>query len=47
MKNILISRLDEAEQAAIATVLSDMDADLVALESRLAKTRSIKQGMMQ
>ncbi len=36
-----------AEQTAIATVLSDMDADLSALESRLVKTRAIKQGMMQ
>jgi type I restriction enzyme S subunit len=35
------------EQTVIATVLSDMDADLSALESRLAKTRAIKQGMMQ
>jgi type I restriction enzyme S subunit len=35
------------EQTAIATVLSDMDADLSALEARLAKTRAIKQGMMQ
>lgn len=39
--------LDEAEQTAIATVLSDMDADLAALEARLAKTRALKQGMMQ
>lgn len=36
-----------AEQQTIATVLSDMDNDLVALESRLAKTCAIKQGMMQ
>ncbi len=35
------------EQTAIATVLTDMDADLTALESRHAKTRAIKQGMMQ
>ena len=35
------------EQTAIATILSDMDADLAALESRLAKARHIKQGMMQ
>lgn len=35
------------EQAAIATVLSDMDAELAALEQRLAKTRALKQGMMQ
>ena len=36
-----------AEQTAIATVLSDMDAELAALEQRLAKTRALKQGMMQ
>ena len=35
------------EQAAIATVLSDMDTELAALEARLAKARRIKQGMMQ
>lgn len=35
------------EQTAIAGVLSDMDAELEALEARLAKTRALKQGMMQ
>ncbi len=35
------------EQRAIATVLSDMDAEIAALEHRLDKTRAIKQGMMQ
>jgi type I restriction enzyme S subunit len=35
------------EQAAIAAVLSDMDAEIEALEQRLAKTRDLKQGMMQ
>lgn len=35
------------EQAAIAAILSDMDTELAALESRLAKARQIKQGMMQ
>ena len=35
------------EQAAIATVLSDMDAEIAALEARHKKTRAIKQGMMQ
>ena len=35
------------EQTAIATILSDMDSELAALESRLAKARQIKQGMMQ
>ena len=35
-----------SEQRAIAAVLSDMDAEIAALERRLDKTRSIKQGMM-
>lgn len=35
------------EQVAIAEVLSDMDADLSALEAQLAKARAVKQGMMQ
>jgi type I restriction enzyme S subunit len=35
------------EQTAIAQVLSDMDAELAELEARLAKTRALKQGMMQ
>ena len=32
---------------AIAEVLSDMDAELAALEQRRDKTRDLKQGMMQ
>jgi type I restriction enzyme S subunit len=36
-----------AEQTAIAEVLSDMDADLAALEAQAAKARAVKQGMMQ
>ena len=35
------------EQAAIAAVLSDMDAEIAALERRRDKTRTLKQGMMQ
>ena len=35
------------EQTAIADVLSDMDAELTALEKRRDKTRDLKQGMMQ
>jgi len=35
------------EQRAIATVLSDMDAEIAALERRRDKTKQIKQGMMQ
>src|SRR5262245_24523996 len=37
----------KAEQTAIATILSDMDAEIAALEANLAKARQIKQGMMQ
>ena len=36
-----------AEQRAIAAVLSDMDAEIAALEQRREKTGTIKQGMMQ
>jgi type I restriction enzyme S subunit len=35
------------EQSAIASVLSDMDSELSALEERRDKTRLLKQGMMQ
>ena len=35
------------EQRAIANVLSDMDAEIEALERRRDKTRLLKQGMMQ
>ena len=35
------------EQRAIAAVLTDMDAEIAALERRLDKTRALKQGMMQ
>lgn len=37
----------EGEQAALASVLSDMDAELAALEARRHKTRDLKQAMMQ
>lgn len=41
-------RLPEAdEQIAIAQVLSDMNAEIAALETRLDKTRALKQAMMQ
>jgi type I restriction enzyme S subunit len=38
---------DKAEQTAIATILSDMDAEIAALEAKLTKARQLKQGMMQ
>jgi len=37
----------KAEQTAIAAILSDMDTDLAVLETKLAKARQLKQGMMQ
>lgn len=36
-----------AEQTVIATVLSDMDAELTDLEARRDKVRLVKQRMMQ
>jgi type I restriction enzyme S subunit len=39
--------LDRQEQTAIAEVLTDMDAELWALEQRREKTRALKQSMMQ
>ncbi|KGK10103.1 MULTISPECIES: restriction endonuclease subunit S [Vibrio] len=47
LRNMEISLPSEREQAAIATILSDMDEEIQALEQRLGKTRQIKQGMMQ
>lgn len=35
------------EQTAIATILSDMDTEITALEARLTKARHLKQGMAQ
>jgi len=36
-----------SEQTAISIILSDMDAEIATLETKLAKFRQIKQGMMQ
>lgn len=38
---------DVTEQAAIASVLSDMDTEISSLEARRDKTRNLKQAMMQ
>jgi type I restriction enzyme S subunit len=38
---------DATEQAAIAQVLSDMDAEISAIEARLTKARALKQAMAQ
>lgn len=44
--NIVIPK-SITEQSAIAHLLSDMDAEIEALECRLKKTQALKQGMMQ
>jgi type I restriction enzyme S subunit len=44
---IEMSLPDEKEQDAIASVLSDMDAEIAVLDVRLDKTRAVKQAMMQ
>jgi len=36
-----------SEQTRIATILSDMDNEIKALEKKLAKTKELKQGLMQ
>jgi type I restriction enzyme, S subunit len=47
LKNIEIAFPTLAEQTRIATILSDMDAELVAIGEELEKARQLKQGMMQ
>ncbi len=39
--------IENQEQTAIATILSDMDNELEALTQKLEKARALKQGMMQ
>lgn len=47
ISNIKIEFPSLTEQTRIATILSDMDAELEAMESQLTKARQVKQGMMQ
>lgn len=47
LKNLPLPVPSFPEQTAIATLLSDMDAEIAALEARRDKTRAVKQGMMQ
>lgn len=42
-----IPQPSQEEQTAIARVLTDLDAELAALEARRDKTHALKQGMMQ
>lgn len=45
--NFLLPIPPRIEQSAIAAVLFDMDAEIGALDDKLAKVRQVKQGMMQ
>ena len=47
IENIEVACPEPPEQAAIASVLSDIDAEIAALEVRRDKTRDLKQAMMQ
>jgi type I restriction enzyme S subunit len=47
IKNLEIHHLRIEEQTIIAQILSDMDAEIEALETKLEKYKMIKQGMMQ
>lgn len=47
LRKIEFSMPSKENQIRIATILSDMDAEIAALETKLAKYRHIKQGMMQ
>ena len=47
LKRLKVAVPTLAEQKAIVTILSDMDAEITALEAKLTKARHIKQGMMQ
>lgn len=47
LKQVEVWLPEREEQIAIATVLSDMDAEIAALERRRDKVKQVRQGMMQ
>ena len=47
IESIEITCPEPPEQISIAAVLSDIDAEITALEARRDKTRDLKQAMMQ
>ena len=47
LKGLVVALPALDEQTAIATILSDMDTEITALEARLTKARQLKQGMAQ
>ncbi|MCX5962456.1 MAG: restriction endonuclease subunit S [Cyanobacteria bacterium] len=46
LKSIFVALPLPKEQTAIATILSDMDLEIGAIETKLTKARQLKQGMM-
>lgn len=46
-KNEVSLPISKEEQIRIATILSDMDAEIAALEAKLEKYKKVKLGMMQ
>jgi type I restriction enzyme, S subunit len=47
LSNVDITLPDKDEQAAIASILCDMDSEIAALERKLGKVQKFKQGMMR
>ncbi|MEP4548449.1 MAG: restriction endonuclease subunit S [Saccharospirillum sp.] len=47
LANFLIPLPAKDEQVAIANVLFDIDSEIISAESKLQKTKALKQGMMQ
>ena len=47
IKELLVTIPSIEEQTAIANLLSDMDEEITTLDKKLAKTKALKQGMMQ
>jgi type I restriction enzyme S subunit len=47
VRDAIIDLPNVTEQTAIAQILTDMDAEIQALETRLDKARQVKEGMMQ
>jgi type I restriction enzyme S subunit len=47
LKSVQVVLPSKTEQTAIATILSDMDAEIGALEAKLTKAQQLKQAMMQ
>ena len=44
--DVPVSFPEFSEQIALANIIDDMDAEIVALEAKLDKARQLKQGMM-